>query len=88
MQAEGLCHQVKELQVEVSRLHSIRHDQKEIGQIFSKTTWLKEPECPAILKEVQSLYFSGWEMMTKAGSLCLLVPTEEGQCPGQCAGRR
>lgn len=82
VQVEGLCHQIKEVQGEVSRLHSIRDDQKEIFQIFSKTMWLQEPECPAVLKEGQSLCFPGWEMMTKAGNLCFQVPTEERWCPG------
>ena len=41
---EDLCHQVKELQEEVSRLCSIRDDEEERDWIFSETLQLHEPE--------------------------------------------
>ena len=83
---EDPCHQVHELWEQVSRLHSIRDDQKEIGQIFSKTMRLQEPERSAVLKERQakSAFFrlgnddKGWKLVTsgthRRGSVPWSVP--------------
>ena len=50
----NLCHQVKELQQEVSRLRSIRDDEKEVDWILSDTWIQGEPDPPAVLKEGQA----------------------------------
>lgn len=64
---KDLCHQVKELQEEVSSLHSIRDNEKEIDQIFSNTQQLQEPKLPAVLKgggsgRVYACLFGKWRL--------------------------
>lgn len=51
---EELCPQVKEPWEEVSRLHSIRYEEKGIEQIFSEILQTQYPEIPATLKEGQA----------------------------------
>lgn len=41
---EDLCHQLNELWEQVSRLHSIRGNKKEINQVLSETLQLLKPE--------------------------------------------
>ena len=67
LQVEGLCHQVKELQEEVSSLHSIRDNEKEIDQIFSNALQLQEPRLPTVLKgggsgRVCACLFGKWRL--------------------------
>jgi len=62
---EDLCHQLHELWEQVSRLQSIRDDEKEISQVLSKTMQLRKPE-PSTAAEGQ------------AESLC--VRLEGGNC--------
>lgn len=62
MLAESLCHQVKLLQEEVSRLFSITDDEKEIDGIFSETLQIQEPKPAALLgRGRQNLCLLGWE---------------------------
>lgn len=49
-----MCHQVKLLQKEVSRLFSITDDEKEIDGIFSETLQIQEPKPAAMLRERQA----------------------------------
>lgn len=67
---EDLCHQVKALQEEASKLFSIRDDEKETKWIFSETLHIEEEP-----QGRQSLCPSAWERQTptmaKAGSLWL-----------------
>ena len=64
---KDLCHQVKELQEEVSSLHSIRDNEKEIDQIFSNALQLQEPRLPTVLKgggsgRVCACLFGKWRL--------------------------
>lgn len=53
--SEELCHQTQELWKEVSGLHSIREDGKEIDRFFSEMQQLEEPWTPGAM-DVQAVY--------------------------------
>lgn len=61
-----LCCQVKELQVEVSRLCIIREDEKEIDQLFSDTLLLQVPKLPTVAEESVPVRLDGkgWKLVT------------------------
>lgn len=63
---KDLCHQVKELQEEVSSLHSIRDNEKEIDQIFSNTaaSRAQTADCTEGRRVRQSLCLSVREVET------------------------
>ena len=61
---EDLCCQVRELWEAVTRVHSIRDDEKEINRTLSETSQIQEPNFPTALKEGQAefLPISGLEV--------------------------
>ncbi|KAK4826426.1 hypothetical protein QYF61_008959 [Mycteria americana] len=48
---ENLCHQGEELQEEVSRLRSIREDEREIDGIISESQQLEDPQPPSAVEK-------------------------------------